>query len=165
MKKKLIISPLIAALIYTSCGIGENKNTENEQTTTINNTSIPNFNKSFEGTINGKYEIIMSLSKNKENLNGTYAYKSKGNLINITGTIDDNGNLTINEFNDKGNMTGVFIGQLSGNSISGKWTKPDGTKPMLFSISESINKLYTYELSLLFSNSNLFQLYHAYIFI
>lgn len=140
MKKTLTISTLMTALIFSSCGSGENKNVEMaKQTTTTNTTAIPNFTKSFEGTINGKYGIIMTLTKNTGNLSGTYTYKSQGTPIKISGTIDDNGNLTINEFNDKGNMTGIFKGQLSSSNIIGQWTKPDGSKTMPFSISESTN--------------------------
>ena len=104
-----------------------------------NTAAIPDFTKSFEGTINGKYGIIMTLTKNTGNLSGTYTYKSQGTPIKISGTIADNGNLTINEFNDKGNMTGVFKGQLNSSNIIGQWTKPDGSKKMPFSISESTN--------------------------
>ncbi len=141
MKKIITISILTTALIYSSCGSRENKNAETIEQTTSNNTPtiVPDFTKSFEGTINGKYGIIMTLTKNANNLNGTYTYKSQGTPIKISGTTDDNGNLTINEFNDKGNMTGIFKGQLSGNNIIGQWTKPDGSKTMPFSISESTN--------------------------
>jgi len=139
MKKILSISTLMTVLIFSSCGSSENKNVEAiQQTTTSNANVIPDFIKSFEGTINGKYGIIMTLSKNKENLSGTYFYKNQGALIQISGTIDDNGSLIINEFNNKGNMTGIFKGQLINNNIIGQWTKPDGTKAMTFSISESI---------------------------
>jgi len=114
---------------------------KNSDSATSNKTPtvVPDFTKSFEGTINSKYRIIMTLTKNANNLNGTYTYKSQGTPIKISGTTDDNGNLTINEFNDKGNMTGIFKGQLSGNNIIGQWTKPDGSKTMPFSISESTN--------------------------
>lgn len=134
MKKTLTLSILMTALIYSSCGSSENKNVETPQQTTTTNstTTIPDFTKSFEGTINGKYGIIMTLTKSTKNLNGTYRYKSQGSPIKISGTIDDNGNLTINEFNDKGNMTGIFKGQLSSNNIIGQWTKPDGSKTMPF---------------------------------
>lgn len=141
MKKIITISILTTALIYSSCGSSENKNVGTTEQTTSNNTPtiVPNFTKSFEGTINGKYGIIMTLTKNAKSLSGTYSYKSKGIPIKVSGKIVDNGNLTINEFNENGSMTGVFKGQLSGNNIIGQWTKPDGSKTMPFSISESTN--------------------------
>jgi hypothetical protein len=140
MKKILIISTLITALIYSSCNSSKNKKIDTtRQTKTNSATTIPDFTKSFDGTINGKYGITMSLTKSTKKLNGTYTYKNQGIPIKISGTIDDNGNLTINEFNDKGIRTGIFKGQLNGNSITGHWTKPDGSKTMPFSISESTN--------------------------
>ena len=146
MKKILTISTLLTNLIFLSCGSSENKKAETaHETTSINTTTtIPDFTKSFEGTINGKYGIIMTLTKKTGNLSGTYTYKSSGTPIKISGTIDDNGNLTINEFNDKGNMTGIFKGQLSSNNIIGQWTKPDGSMTMPFSISESTNSETTF---------------------
>ena len=141
MKILLIFSILATALIYSSCGSSGNKNADtNEQTISSNTpTTVLDFTKSFEGTINGKYGIIMTLTKSANSLSGTYTYKSQGPPIKISGTTDANGNLTINEFDDKGNMTGIFKGQLSGNSIVGQWTKPDGSRAMPFSISESKN--------------------------
>ena len=57
MKKIITISILTTALIYSSCGSSENKNVGTTEQTTSNNTPtiVPNFTKSFEGTINGKY--------------------------------------------------------------------------------------------------------------
>jgi hypothetical protein len=141
MKKIITISILVTAFFYSSCGSSENKNAEKIEQTTSNNIPAiePDFTKYFEGTIDGKYGIIMTLTKNANNLTGTYTYKSQGTPIKISGTTDDSGNLTINEFNDKGNMTGIFKGQLTGNNIIGQWTKPDGSKTMPFRISESVN--------------------------
>jgi hypothetical protein len=141
MKKNITIYILTTALIYSSCGSSENKNAETIEQITSNNTPniVTDFTKTFEGAIDGKHGIIMTLTKNANNLNGSYTYKRQGTPIKIFGTTDDNGNLTINEFNDKGNMTGIFKGQLSGNNIIGQWTKPDGSKSMPFSISESTN--------------------------
>lgn len=136
MKLKFILFTLLTTWTFTSCGPSEQNKTEQQTTQT---TVISDFTKSFEGTINGKFEIIMTLTKNSENLSGTYTYKNKGVPIKISGTIDGNGNLTINEFNTNGNMTGIFRGQLSNNNIIGNWTKPDGSNTMPFSISESIN--------------------------
>ena len=140
MKEILIISALVTALIFLPYNSGSDKNIDTcRQTKTNTATTIPDFTKSFEGTINGKYGIIMNLAKSEKKLSGTYIYKSQGKPIKISGTIDDNGNLTINEFNDKGIRTGVFKGQLSGNIITGQWTRPDGSRTMPFSISEPAN--------------------------
>lgn len=151
MKNKLNHWILITALIFSSCDSGENIPAETiESAADVTTVAIPDFTKSFEGTINGKYGIIMTLTKNNTNLYGTYTYKSQGIPIKISGTIDDIGNLTINEFNDKGSMTGIFTGQLSSSNILGQWTKPDGSKTMPFSITESTNS----ETTITKTNSN-----------
>ncbi len=137
--KKLNISILITAFILTSCGLSENKNAELEQNTISTKIYVlQDFTKSYEGAINEKYKISMVLSKNKEILKGSYTYKSKGTPIKILGTIDDIGNFIMNEFNEKGSITGVLEGQISENNIVGHWSKPDGSKKMPFTIYETI---------------------------
>lgn len=101
--------------------------------------AIIDFTKSFEGTINGKYGIIMTLAKSGNDLSGTYMYKSQNSSLKLKGNIDSNGNLSLNEFDNKGSMTGTFKGQLSGGNILGQWSKPDGSKTMPFSVTESSN--------------------------
>jgi hypothetical protein len=137
--KKVIVTTAVVMTFLCSCS-PNNGNSSAEQSVAQTTTSnISDFTKSFEGTINGKFGIMMTLTKNAKSLSGTYSYKSKGIPIKISGNIDDTGNLTINEFNDNGSMTGVFKGQLSGINIIGNWEKPDGSKIMPFSISESGN--------------------------
>jgi hypothetical protein len=146
MNKTIIISIITTALIYSSCGSSENKNAATTEQTSSNNTptTVPDFTKSFEGTINSKYGIILTLTKNANNLNGTYAYKIQGTPIKISGTIDNNRNLIIKEFNDKGKITGIFKGKFRSNKIIGQWTKPDGSMTMPFSISEYQNSETTF---------------------
>jgi len=145
MKKIIPITTLITALVFLSCGSNTTsaKETTEPELTDNHSNGIPDFTKSFKGTVNNKYEITMSLTKKASNLTGTYAYKSQGTPIKITGTIDEKGNLTINEYNDKGNMTGIFKGQLSGKNINGHWDKPDGSKTMPFSLAESASAVMT----------------------
>jgi len=100
--------------------------------------SDSDFTKSYEGTINGKYEFIMTLTKTADQLSGTYRYKKgSGTSLKLSGTIDQNGNLTLNEFNEKSSMTGIFKGQLAGATIIGSWTKPDGSGVMPFALTET----------------------------
>lgn len=94
------------------------------------------FTKSFEGSINGKYEIYMTLTNDNNELHGTYCYKTQKSFLKMSGTIDKDGNVMLNEFNDKGNITGMFKGELVGKKISGKWSKPDGSNAMPFDIVE-----------------------------
>jgi hypothetical protein len=137
--KIIIIIITAATIIAFLCSCTSNNDNNTTEQTANNTSNISNFTKSFEGTINNKFGIIMTLTKNAKSLNGTYTYKNKGIPIKISGSIDDNGNLTINEFNDNVSMTGVFKGQLSGENIIGNWEKPDGSKIIPFSITESVN--------------------------
>ena len=81
----------------------------------------------------------MSLTKVGNNLSGNYFYNTQKTALKISGTIDKLGNLTINEFNGTGSITGIFKGQMTNNKITGNWSKPDGSKTMPFSISEALN--------------------------
>jgi hypothetical protein len=134
---RIIITATLIFAFLSSCS-SKNDSNSIEKSTNLTSLNLPDFTKSFEGTIN-KMGIIMTLTKNNTSLRGTYSYKSKGIPIKISGSIDLEGNLTINEFNDNGSMTGVFKGKLSGITIIGNWEKPDGSKTMPFSISESAN--------------------------
>ena len=139
MKNLLTISIIITSIISSSFGFNSNKENLQKELNKINSTTISDFTNSYKGTINNKYEIVMTLTKTASYLSGTYYYKSQGTSIKISGTIDKNGILTINEFNDTGKMTGIFKGQLTHDNIVGHWSKPDGSKTMPFSISKISN--------------------------
>jgi hypothetical protein len=105
------------------------------------------FTKTFEGTINNKFSIKMTLTKKATRLSGTYCYKSKGKPLKLDGTIDKSGILKLKEFDNTGNMTGIFEGQLQGEKITGYWKKPDGSKKMTFSVNEIKSKKQDNDLS------------------
>ncbi len=135
---------IILSTIIVSCNQNlESDISETEKTISKvqNKTIIKNFNKSFEGTINYKYDIIMTLVCDNNSLSGTYTYKSQGVPLKLQGTIDENNKVVINEFNSKGSMTGVFRGTLNTNEtiLKGNWSKPDGSKEMPFVVSLSSN--------------------------
>jgi hypothetical protein len=135
--ERIIITVTMIIAFLSSCS-SNNERKSNEKIKNQTSLKIPDFTKSFEGSIN-KIGIIMILTKKNTSLNGTYSYKSKGIPIKISGKIDNTGNLKINEFNNNGSMTGIFKGRLIGTNINGKWEKPDGSKIIPFSISESEN--------------------------
>ena len=132
---------LVLTLLFQSCGSSNgNSSSDSAKTnTSVSSPSIPDFTKSLEGTIGGKYGIVITLTKSGNDLSGTYSYKSHAVPIKISGTIDNSGNISLNGFDDKGNACDVFKGQLVQNSISGNWSKPDGSKTLPFSVSESSN--------------------------
>lgn len=136
MKKLATFLILSTMLFSTSCGQKES-NTEASTEQEINTAISSDFTKYFEGTIDDKYGITMTLNKSAKNLSGTYSYKSQRKPMKISGTTDDNDFFILNEFNEKGNMTGVFKGKYSDGLIIGEWSKPDGIKTMPFSIKET----------------------------
>jgi hypothetical protein len=69
------------------------------------------FNCVFEGNINNKIVIKMELQRNEKTLTGRLYYKKNTNFLNLTGNIDDNGIILLNEtFNNK--LTGIFNGKI-----------------------------------------------------
>ncbi|MEN9345561.1 MAG: hypothetical protein RLZZ60_1030 [Bacteroidota bacterium] len=132
LTKFLSITILITSFIITfgACNNKKSKkSTENTEKLEKND-----FTKTLEGYINNQHEIIMILIKQSKSLTGTYKYKNKKNSIKLVGRIDDNDNITMNEFNNKGNITGNFKGQLIGDNFIGIWSKPDGNNSMPFQL-------------------------------
>jgi hypothetical protein len=102
--------------------------------------------KIFQGSINNKLPILMTIDFVDNKLKGTYYYMSKKIDIEIKGTIDSN-NIMIEEFSGN-TKTGVFLGQLNEyNVINGQWTSPDGKKSFPFFIEEVGNNLKGNEIS------------------
>jgi hypothetical protein len=87
----------------------------------------------FKGTINKRIRIQMKLGIQGNRLSGTYFYEKYRTDIPIQGTIDSQKKVVINEFDEKGNQTGVFKGKFtSARRIEGIWSKPNGSKAMPF---------------------------------
>lgn len=140
MKKTIIIIELFVFSSLLACNVNADKNFDNQQKKIASSQSseiVADFTKTFQGTINNKYEITMTLTKKSTVITGSYKYKTQTNSLNLKGTIDANGNLNVNEFNDKGSITGVFKGKIANSNISGTWEKPDGSKSFAFNVSEA----------------------------
>jgi len=99
----------------------------------------------FRGTIAGKLKIEMTLVRDGERLTGGYFYPKVGKNIELKGTIDKDGNVSISETDDSGKQTGVFKGKWKPatdspdptlNEIDGKWSRPDGSKETAFLVSQ-----------------------------
>ena len=99
----------------------------------------------FRGTIAGNLKIEMALVRDGERLTGSYFYPKVGKNIELKGTIDKDGNVSISESDDKGKQTGVFKGKWKPatdspdpnlNEIDGKWSRPDGSKETAFLVSQ-----------------------------
>jgi hypothetical protein len=100
---------------------------------------------SFHGTLGGKVAIQMRLRREGDKLTGSYFYESVGKDLSVRGTIDAAGNFNLQEFDAAGAQTGLFKGEWDGpepdcgecgDSLRGKWTRPDGTRPLEFMLGE-----------------------------
>ena len=97
----------------------------------------------FRGTLGGKIAIQMRLRREGDRLSGSYFYESVLKDLSLRGTIDAAGAFTLEEFDAAGARTGLFKGRWSGptcedcgDSLTGKWTRPDGTRPLEFTLGE-----------------------------
>jgi hypothetical protein len=90
--------------------------------------------KYFKGSIGNSLDLQMKLVKTSDQLSGTYYYQRIGTRINLRGTLDKDGNLTLEEFDPAGKQTGVFKGLwlVDKNDglidVAGNWSKPPGDK-------------------------------------
>jgi len=76
----------------------------------------------------------MKLVRTGDQLAGSYFYQKVGKRIDLRGNIDQNGNLTLEEFDPSGKQTGVFKGIWSVDAsdglatLAGNWSKPPSEK-------------------------------------
>lgn len=100
---------------------------------------------SFRGTMGaaGKTAIQMRLRREGDKLTGSYFYESVGKDLSLRGTITAAGDFILQEFDPSGAQTGLFKGRWSGpkcddcvDSLIGKWTRPDGTRALEFTLNE-----------------------------
>lgn len=95
----------------------------------------PDFTKRFTGTINNKYKIDLTLTKEGIDLSGSYYYVGKNSKLILSGQIEDGGDFVIEELS-AGDVTGKFTGRLVGNTASGNWTDRSGKTTLPFTFSE-----------------------------
>lgn len=95
--------------------------------------------KFFRGSIGDALGLQMKLLRTGDVLAGSYFYQKVGTTIGLAGTIDKDGNVTLEEFDPAGKKTGIFKGQWKTDSvgiieISGNWTNPNGEKKTAFKV-------------------------------
>jgi hypothetical protein len=93
----------------------------------------------FSGSIGNALDLQMKLMRESDKLTGSYFYQKLGTRIDLRGTIDQNGNVTLDEFDSAGKQTGVFKGIWTQDSegvieIKGDWTKPTSDKKTAFEL-------------------------------
>ena len=90
--------------------------------------------KHFKGSIGSTLDLQMKLVRNGDQLTGSYFYQKVGTQITLRGTVDKDGNLTLDEFDPSGKQTGLFKGlwkvepQDGLITLTGNWSKPAGEK-------------------------------------
>jgi hypothetical protein len=93
----------------------------------------PRFTRAYEGEIDGKLPVRLVLTKNGQQLTGTYLYKRIGKPLKLQGTINGEGEFTLDEFDPSGRKTGGFKGEFdSPTRLGGSWSGPGGGEPKHF---------------------------------
>ena len=100
----------------------------------IGGATPPPLTKHFTGSIGSTLDLQMKLVREGDKLTGSYFYQKVGTRISLRGTVDKDGNLTLDEFDPSGKQTGVFKGLWSVDAqdglikLAGNWSKPPGEK-------------------------------------
>ncbi len=102
---------------------------------------IPAQTRFFKGSIGSALGLQMKLVREGESLSGSYFYQKVGKKIDVRGSVDKNGNVTLEEFDLSGKQTGVFKGvwkqdENGAIEIAGNWTKSNSDKQAAFSLHE-----------------------------
>ncbi|MPR34958.1 hypothetical protein [Salmonirosea aquatica] len=79
--------------------------------------------RTYEGTINTKIPIILTLTQDGEALFGTVVYKKKGIPITVVGSLTA-GNLFLHELMRNGEVTGLYSLEPKGTGWTGTWSAP-----------------------------------------
>jgi hypothetical protein len=93
--------------------------------------------KFYEGHINTE-QISLRLRREGQFLSGTISnYSTRRVNIQVKGTLDNAHNIVLQELDPKtGEETGIYRGKLSGETIEGTWTMPDGSAKSPFYLKE-----------------------------
>src|SRR5215208_5432596 len=73
----------------------------------------------FKGSIGSSLDLQMKLVRNGDVLTGSYFYQKVGTRIDLRGSVDKDGNLTLEEFDQSGKQTGLFKGLWSVDQSDG----------------------------------------------
>lgn len=97
--------------------------------------------KYFKGSIGGSLGLQMKLVREGDKLSGTYFYQKVGTKIDVRGSVDNNGNVVLDEFDKNAKPTGTFKGVWTTGengviAIAGNWTKPGSNKGTPFSLQQ-----------------------------
>jgi hypothetical protein len=144
MKTYLTLTILAAIAICGACrksasNQNSNSNTAAPTQETVGGGAAPAGEKFYFRGLISDITIEMTLVRDGERLTGTYLYPRVGKNIDLTGSIDKDGNVDLRESDETGKQTGVFKGKWKSAEnglaeIDGKWSRPDGSKETEFNI-------------------------------
>jgi hypothetical protein len=99
------------------------------------------FNRAYEGQIAGKLPVRLTLTKNGQQVTGSYVYTRVGKPLKLQGTIDGEGKFKLDEFDPGGQKTGGFEGTFTGPTrMEGSWSGPKTKEPLHFFAYEGFSK-------------------------
>jgi len=91
-----------------------------------------NFVRTFSGAADND-SVSMRLERSGTSLTGRVFSRRSATEITVSGSIDSSGYFQMSEYSDVGVMTGSYGGRINPDgTMTGTWTKPDGTKPRSF---------------------------------
>lgn len=141
---KIVVILLLALLVGVSCRKTSSPSANSAPPATTpapeqlnhpaGGTTPPPQTKYFKGSIGMSLDLQMKLVRDGDQLTGSYYYQKVGTPITLRGTVDKDGNLTLQEFDPNGKQTGVFKGLWTVNAedglinLAGNWSKPPGEK-------------------------------------
>jgi hypothetical protein len=79
--------------------------------------------RTYEGTINAKIPIVLTVLPDGEAVFGTVVYKKKGVPITVVGNLTE-GNLFLQELMPDGTATGIYSLESKGTGWTGSWSAP-----------------------------------------
>jgi hypothetical protein len=145
LKIKITASFLVVASLLTFVRLAEATRSQAKEVFTWHFVRQETPGTRFKGQIaNSKFE--MSLWREGQNLRGNYYYMKIGsaNSLDLKGKIDENGEFTMQEFDQSGKQTGEFTGawkddpNQSGVELEGQWKKSAAKEGSSFWASEQI---------------------------
>jgi hypothetical protein len=100
------------------------------------------FTRVYEGEIDGKHPVRLTLTRDGSSLTGTYVYTRVNRPLRLRGTIDDTGAFRLDEFDAAGKHTGRLQAEFDGPArLEGDWSKPGGDgEPLHFFAYEAFRK-------------------------
>lgn len=93
--------------------------------------------RTYNGLVNDKYPVSLTLTTDDNLAYGTLIYKRTGAPIRVVGTVEK-GALLLHEFYGKSTVTGIFNGQASAKGYLGSWISPKANaKELTFALTET----------------------------